>query len=155
MNIKNENGITLVALVITIVVMIILASIAISSSVGDNGLIKQTEDGVINASIREVEEALDIELLLKEKEEIRKGNLSNLTISILTGEDTPSDNSDDILHSKNGTVYIIDISKLDIKGDYGKGGSTLGTTTDVFRIDENTNEVSYVSADGTIYINNK
>ncbi len=41
---KNERGITLVALVITIVVLIILATVAISFAFGNNGLVNRAED---------------------------------------------------------------------------------------------------------------
>ena len=41
---KNERGITLVALVITIIVLIILATVAISFAFGNNGLIGRAED---------------------------------------------------------------------------------------------------------------
>ena len=41
---KNERGITLVALVITIVVLIILATVAISFAFGNNGLVNSAED---------------------------------------------------------------------------------------------------------------
>ena len=40
---KNERGITLVALVITIVVLIILATVAISFAFGNNGLVNRAE----------------------------------------------------------------------------------------------------------------
>ena len=40
---KNQNGITLVALVITIVILIILATVAITFAFGDNGLIGRAE----------------------------------------------------------------------------------------------------------------
>ena len=41
---NNQKGITLVALVITIVILIILATVAISFAFGDNGLINRAED---------------------------------------------------------------------------------------------------------------
>lgn len=41
---KNERGITLVALVITIIILIILATVAISFAFGNNGLIGRAED---------------------------------------------------------------------------------------------------------------
>lgn len=41
---KNERGITLVALVITIVVLIILATVAISFAFGNNGLVNRAEE---------------------------------------------------------------------------------------------------------------
>jgi len=151
MNYKNEKGITLLTLVVTIVVMIILASIVVSSSVGDNGLIIQTETSIIKASIREVEEALDTKLLLTEKEAIKTGDLGNLTIEDLVEKGIvtkiPSQQGED------SNIYRIDISKLDIKGNYGKG-----TTTDVFKVevelkenngDETNNyKVFYLNKDG-------
>ena len=41
---KNERGITLVALVITIIVLIILATVAISFAFGNNGLVNRAEE---------------------------------------------------------------------------------------------------------------
>lgn len=41
---KKENGITLVALVVTIVVLLILAGISISLVLGDNGLITKAHE---------------------------------------------------------------------------------------------------------------
>ena len=41
---RNERGITLVALVITIIILIILATVAISFAFGNNGLIGRAED---------------------------------------------------------------------------------------------------------------
>lgn len=39
-NIKNKKGITLIALVITIVVLLILAGIAIGAITGENGILR-------------------------------------------------------------------------------------------------------------------
>lgn len=41
---KNKNGITLIALIITIIVMLVLAGVAISSVVGENGVIDKVEN---------------------------------------------------------------------------------------------------------------
>ena len=41
---NNQKGITLVALVITIVILIILATVAISFAFGNNGLVNRAED---------------------------------------------------------------------------------------------------------------
>ena len=40
---KNQRGITLVALVITIIILIILATVAISFAFGDSGLINRSQ----------------------------------------------------------------------------------------------------------------
>ena len=41
---KEVKGITLIALVVTIVVLLILSAVAIGLSIGDNGIIKQAQD---------------------------------------------------------------------------------------------------------------
>ena len=41
---KGQRGITLVALVITIIVLLILAGITISLTLGQNGILKRAED---------------------------------------------------------------------------------------------------------------
>lgn len=45
---KNNKGITLIALVVTIVVLLILAGVSISMLTGENGIIKQAEMAKIN-----------------------------------------------------------------------------------------------------------
>ena len=56
---KKEKGITLVALVITIIVLLILAGVTISLVVSDNGVINKAQDAKTNmgnAQNRENEE---------------------------------------------------------------------------------------------------
>jgi len=45
---SKEKGITLVALVVTIVVLLILAGISITMITGDNGLMKKAREGKTN-----------------------------------------------------------------------------------------------------------
>ncbi|MFQ6944426.1 MAG: hypothetical protein ACLRTR_08725 [Clostridia bacterium] len=40
---KNKKGITLIALVVTVVVLIILAGVSINAVLGDNGIIKKSK----------------------------------------------------------------------------------------------------------------
>ena len=39
---KNNQGITLIALIITVIVMLILAAVAINMTIGDNGIFKNS-----------------------------------------------------------------------------------------------------------------
>ena len=48
--IKGKEGITLVQLVVTIIVMLIIAGVVISLTVGDKGIVKQAENAVNEAS---------------------------------------------------------------------------------------------------------
>lgn len=56
---KGQNGVTLVALVVTIIVLIILAGVSIAMVIGDNGIIPQAErarDDTAAESARENQE---------------------------------------------------------------------------------------------------
>ena len=44
-NNKKEKGITLVALVVTIIVLLILAGVTISFSLGEDGIFKKAKEG--------------------------------------------------------------------------------------------------------------
>ena len=43
---KEKRGITLIALIITIIVLLILAGVTISMVVGDNGVLKQAQNAI-------------------------------------------------------------------------------------------------------------
>lgn len=53
---KGQKGITLVALVITIIVLIILAGVSIALVLGDNGIIQKAKEGKENHAIGANEE---------------------------------------------------------------------------------------------------
>lgn len=66
--IKNQRGITLVALVVTIIILIILATVAISFAFGSNGLVNRAQKArdyyandtkYTDASVANVESYLD------------------------------------------------------------------------------------------------
>ena len=48
---KNNKGITLIALIVTIIVLIILAGVAIAMLSGDNGVLKNAEAARYDTSI--------------------------------------------------------------------------------------------------------
>ena len=59
---KNEIGITLVSLVITIVVLLVLASISIGALWGENGVIKKAQEADFKTKIAQAIEQFDIYL---------------------------------------------------------------------------------------------
>ena len=72
---KKQTGITLIALVITIIVLLILAGVAIATLTGDNGILTKTAD------------AKKVTLQGEEKEQIRLGYLDyQLASSMRQGE---------------------------------------------------------------------
>ena len=68
---KNNKGITLIALVVTIIVMIILASITITALSGKKSTINQTTDIAENAQKESIIEKIEADLL---QEKIKTGN---------------------------------------------------------------------------------
>ena len=67
-NLKSKNkGITLIALVVTIVVLLILASISIGALTGDNGIINQAHTAKEDTEIASWEEQIDLAIIDAEK----------------------------------------------------------------------------------------
>ena len=56
-----QNGITLIALVISIIVMLILAGVSLNATIGDNGIITQAQNATYMQSISALEEYLQTE----------------------------------------------------------------------------------------------
>ena len=59
---KNQKGITLVALVITIIVLLILAGVSISLVVGQNGVLSQASNAVVTNKAADVKEKVSTAL---------------------------------------------------------------------------------------------
>ena len=51
---KNTRGITLVALIITVIVLLILAGITINLTIGQDGLLKRAQETGVKQKIAEV-----------------------------------------------------------------------------------------------------
>lgn len=104
----NERGITLIALVITIIVLIILASVSIAMLTGDNGILKKAITAKEKTIEAEDEEKINLAILAARdnngdfnrallKEELRKYGL--------TGEDGENGTT---TVTANGKKYTID-----------------------------------------------
>ena len=57
---KSTRGITLIALVVTIVVLLILAAVSISMLGGENGIITQAQNAKLESRAGEVEERVNL-----------------------------------------------------------------------------------------------
>ena len=65
---KNQKGVTLVALVVTIIVLIILAGISINLVLGDNGIITIAKKAKENTELARIEEETELNELYKQLE---------------------------------------------------------------------------------------
>lgn len=77
---KNQKGITLVALVITIVVLIILAGVAINFAMGDNGIITRALNAKEQYTQEEIKEKLSLKIA-----DIQIEKQGNATLNDLDG----------------------------------------------------------------------
>ena len=118
-NKKSENGITLVALVITIIVLLILAGVTIAMVVGDNGIIKRSNEA---------------------KEESKKAEeMEEIQLAVAASKMNTENEIDEIYLESELTKLKNDnkIKRIDKKGS---GDSTLpwevtGTTGRVYKIE--------------------
>lgn len=133
MKTKEMKGITLVALVVTIVVLLILAGVSINAVVGDNGIIKKAQQSANLSKEAEAKEVINraiLEFSLSKGYETLKDflqtKIENGTI------DNVEDNSDGTLKIwKNG--YFVDNVKNrtnSSKGDVENSGGSTGDVED-------------------------
>ena len=76
---KKEKGITLIALVITIIVLLILAGITVATLTGENGLLSKANSAAENTKIANAKEKLETELLSIQAEKLAKGEEINIS----------------------------------------------------------------------------
>ena len=83
---KNNKGITLVALVVTIIVLVILAGVSINLVLGDNGIITIAKKAKENTELAKIQEETELNELYEqiETEGANSGNLPYDSIAKLT-----------------------------------------------------------------------
>ena len=74
---RNTKGITLIALVVTVIVLIILAGVSISLVLGENGIVNKAKKAKENTELAKVEEETRLNELAKQIEEGTSGGTTN------------------------------------------------------------------------------
>lgn len=121
---NNKNGITLIALVITIIIMLLLAAVAIQLTLGENGLIAKSIQSHKEQAKSELLETAKLEYMnLKSKDfenNETEANFSKIlsTSSFLNNYDIVGDN----ITSKNSNNVIM--SKKELKDSLNLGDSS-------------------------------
>ena len=77
---RNTKGITLIALVVTVIVLIILAGVSISLVLGENGIINKAKKAKENTELAKTEEETILNELAKQIEEGTSGGTTNLPV---------------------------------------------------------------------------
>ncbi len=144
-NIKNnEKGITLIALVVTIIVLIILAGISISLILGNNGIITKARDAKKNENEAQTREKIQIAWDGVQIEGIPKGWDNETKTEALENELKKSDNNakadlvetdiikvkykgyESTIDTKDGNIIIsnVDVKKEEENKEYSSDGKT-------------------------------
>ena len=74
----KQNGITLIALVITIIVLLILAGVSIATLTGENGILTRANDAKVETRGAAVEEEKDLWKANKLANEYSNGDVETL-----------------------------------------------------------------------------
>ena len=125
----NKKGITLIALVVTVVVLIILAGVSINAVLGDNGIIKKANQAASVTKEAEVKEAINrtiLEFYLTNDyatlEDFLKAKAEDGSI------DSVTKNADGTLTVKKGEYSVTVENKTNSSGGSSSGGNTGGET---------------------------
>ena len=159
---KNNKGITLVALVVTIVVLLILAGVSINAVLGDNGIIKKANQAASITKEAEVKEAINrtiLEFYLTDDYETLEDFLK---AKVTEGKiDSVTKNADGTLTVKKGEYSVTVENKTNSSGGSGSGGSTGGetqtpeiTVSGIKVVADNTGTGSAITEADSVYLGN-
>ena len=158
---KETKGITLIALIVTIIILLILAGVTISALMGENGTVNQAVDAKFKNTLATIEEQINIYKYQKNVENvlgidaypIEKENGNKITLKSLVGEenieDLPGGLKDKLLEvskPENNEIYgyedinydefyKIDEELIPAAGEYpGKLILYVDTNSDEYRV---------------------
>ena len=108
---KSKKGITLVALVVTIVVLLILAGVSINLVLGDNGIISKAQEGKTKSSEASENDLKGMNSLIDEMETVLNGGNTEETVPYLPSSDFHYDTSTSVdtglvIADSNGNEYV-------------------------------------------------
>ena len=156
---KNQKGITLIALIVTIIVLIILASVSINLLLGENGLITRAKNAKTVYTQSELEERVNLAYLdYKMQQETGKsttlesilGEIEGVTVTALTADTT----QDTFCIEKDGIKVTVNT-----QGDVAKGEIKVWKGIDDIKCPRIENETWYIDEPAQLnflayYVNN-
>ena len=126
---NNKKGITLIALVVTVVVLIILAGVSINAVIGDDGIIKKAQNSANLTKEAEVKEAINRTILEFHLTDDYETLEDFLKAKVTEGKiDSVTKNADGTLTVKKGEYSVTVENKTNTSGGSSSGGSTGGET---------------------------
>lgn len=128
---KNNHAITLIALVITIIVLLILVGITLSLMIEKNGILNYAKKAELKTQEESAREKLEFVLLHANIEKINNENYNNHDfLTALIEKENMYVNEDEIY--VDGFIYVIDREKLEIVYYKGKDNLPIITAKEVY-----------------------
>ena len=139
---KNKKGITLIALVVTIVVLLILAGVTISLLLDENGIIAKSKDARTETRVSQIEDEVGMwkqhNFINKESNQAQENAdtmLANLiSRKLLTEDEIDRDQELITIKKKDGTI-IKEISYSSVTINISKAPETEKTGAVVLKVD--------------------
>ena len=126
---NNKKGITLIALVVTVVVLIILAGVSINAVLGDNGIIKQsklateeTSEKVAREEIKRIVTEYELTSRSQTLEEFLKTKIPDRIDSVINNGDGT------LTVTRSGYAITVNNTEKNSSNGSSSGGSTGGET---------------------------
>lgn len=101
---KQEKGITLIALVITIIILLILATVSIATLTGENGIVSKTHTAQEKTKREEIIESARVDILAQQAENLEGSITENELITILNQYGKLSDEDETSILEKTLTT---------------------------------------------------
>ena len=120
--IRNNKGITLIALVVTIIVLIILAGVSINLVLGDNGILTKAKEAKEESSEAQIKEKLQLAV---QEYLINRNTGDNTSLQDILRENIDESKIEEI--TENGKTAVVTYDGERIKIDLEKG--TVGEDT--------------------------
>ena len=120
-SIKETNGITLISLVITIIILLILAGVTLSLTIGDNGIITQAQKAKEAQEIAAIKENFQLAILDKELEKGGTG-ITKEELEEIAGNFGELQEDGNTIITEDG--YEINIDEIYQEGATGGGSSS-------------------------------
>ncbi len=141
----KENGVTLIALVVTIIILLILASTSILLLTGDNGILKQASRAKTDTAIAQKEEEKNLE----ELENIMYENTTSIEV------EQTEDKFPGVLEKENEDTFVINSIEdlVFFAYDVRNGNSYEGKNVKLGISLDFKSSKSYVEADREDYLN--
>jgi hypothetical protein len=128
---KQDKGITLVALVITIIVLLILAGVSISLVVGDNGVMNRAQSASSNTKYSQIKEAVGLAVSdIQSEYWAAYANSATTSMAEYFNEKKLSD-------ALNANGYTL--------------AAVKATTANAVKVSQNTNNFTKYTSDGSTY----